>query len=176
VIRAAVTLKLCTFEETGAVLAALTTSIPEAPDTIRNWDYRFCWLRDSYYTVHALNRLGATQIMEAYLHFIHNMHARAPASELRPIYGISDAAQLTEVIAPALRGYRGMGPVRVGNQALEEKQYDIYGAVILAASQLFYDERLEVRDYERRFAALERLGDYAVKNFGVPIRSMPPAC
>ena len=59
VIRAAITLKLCTFEDTGAMLAALTTSIPEAPDTLRNWDYRFCWLRDSYFTVHALNRLGA---------------------------------------------------------------------------------------------------------------------
>jgi GH15 family glucan-1,4-alpha-glucosidase len=166
VIRAAVTLKLCTFEDTGAVLAALTTSIPEAPDTIRNWDYRFCWLRDSYYTVHALSRLGATQTMEAYLHFIHNMHVRAPASELQPIYGMSGEAQLAEVLAPALRGYRGMGPVRIGNQAFEQQQYDIYGAVILAASQLFYDERLEVHDHERLFAGLERLGERAVKNFG----------
>ncbi len=144
VIRAAVTLKLCTFEDTGAVLAALTTSIPEAPDTTRNWDYRFCWLRDSYYTVHALNRLGATQTMEAYLRFIHNTHVRAPASELQPLYGISGEGQLVEVIAPSLRGYRDMGPVRIGNQAFEQKQYDIYGAVILAASQLFYDARVEV--------------------------------
>jgi GH15 family glucan-1,4-alpha-glucosidase len=168
VIRAAVTLKLCTFEDTGAVLAAVTTSIPEAPDTIRNWDYRFCWLRDSYYTVHALNRLGATQTMEAYLRFIHNLHAHAPASELQPIYGISGEAQLVEVIAPSLVGYRGMGPVRIGNQAFEQKQYDIYGAIILAASQLFYDERLEVHDHERLFAGLERLGEHAVKDFGVP--------
>jgi GH15 family glucan-1,4-alpha-glucosidase len=168
VIRAAVTLKLCTFEDTGAVLAALTTSIPEAPDTIRNWDYRFCWLRDSYYTVHALNRLGATQTMEEYLRFIHNMHVSAPANELQPIFGISGEAQLVEVIAPSLRGYRGMGPVRIGNQAFEQKQYDIYGAVILAASQLFYDERLEVRDHERLFAGLERLGERAVKDFGAP--------
>jgi GH15 family glucan-1,4-alpha-glucosidase len=166
VIRAAITLKLCTFEDTGAVLAALTTSIPEAPDTIRTWDYRFCWLRDSYYTVHALNRLGATQTMEAYLHFIHNMHVSAPENELQPIFGISGEAQLVEVIAPALRGYRGMGPVRVGNQAFEQKQFDIYGAIILAASQLFYDARLEVRDHERLFVGLERLGEFAVKHFG----------
>jgi GH15 family glucan-1,4-alpha-glucosidase len=168
VIRAAVTLKLCTFEDTGAVLAALTTSIPEAPDTIRNWDYRFCWLRDSYYTVHALNRLGATQTMEAYLRFIHNMHVSAPANELQPIFGISGEAQLVEVIAPALPGYRGMGPVRIGNQAFEQKQYDIYGAVILAASQLFYDARLEVHDHESLFAGLERLGERAVQNFAAP--------
>ena len=167
VIRAAVTLKLCTFEDTGAVLAAVTTSIPEAPDTIRNWDYRFCWLRDSYYTVHALNRLGATQTMEAYLRFLHDMHARAPASELQPIYGISGEAQLPEVIAPSLAGYRGMGPVRIGNQAFEQKQYDIYGAIILAASQLFYDERLEVHDHQRLFAGLEHLGERAVQDFGV---------
>jgi GH15 family glucan-1,4-alpha-glucosidase len=168
VIRAAITLKLCTFEETGAVLAALTTSIPEAPGTIRNWDYRFCWLRDSYYTVHALNRLGATQTMEEYLRFIHNMHMRAPASELQPIYGIGGEAQLPEVTAPSLRGYRGMGPVRIGNQAFEQKQYDIFGAIILAASHLFYDERLEHHDHERLFAGLERLGARAVKDFGVP--------
>ncbi len=168
VIRAAITLKLCTFEDSGAVLAALTTSIPEAPDTIRNWDYRFCWLRDSYYTVHALNRLGATQTMEAYLHFIHDSHMRAPAGDLQPMYGISGEARLVEVVAPALRGYRGMGPVRIGNQAFEQQQYDVYGATILAAAQVFYDERLEVRDHDRLFAGLARLGEQAVRVFGLP--------
>jgi GH15 family glucan-1,4-alpha-glucosidase len=67
VIRAAITLKLCAFEDTGAIIAAMTTSIPEAPGTSRNWDYRYCWLRDSFFVVHALNRLGATRTMEAYL-------------------------------------------------------------------------------------------------------------
>ena len=168
VIRAAITLKLCTFEDTGAVLAALTTSIPEAPDTIRTWDYRFCWLRDSYYTVHALNRLGATQTMEEYLRFIHNSHVRTPAAQLQPLYGISGEAQLSEIAAPSLRGYRGMGPVRVGNQAFQQQQNDVYGAIILAASQLFYDERLQIPDHDRAFSALERLGEHAVKAFGAP--------
>jgi len=168
VIRAAITLKLCTFEDTGAVLAALTTSIPEAPDTTRNWDYRFCWLRDSYFTVHALNRLGVTQTMEEYLHFIHNTHVRTAAGELQPLYGISGEQQLTEVIAPALKGYRGMGPVRIGNQAFEQKQNDVYGAIILAAAQLFNDARLQVYDHERLFAGLERLGEQAVQGFGAP--------
>ena len=63
-IRAAITLKLCSYEETGAIVAAMTTSIPEAPRTARNWDYRYCWLRDAYFVVDALNRLGATQTME----------------------------------------------------------------------------------------------------------------
>ncbi|HTC54118.1 MAG TPA: glycoside hydrolase family 15 protein [Steroidobacteraceae bacterium] len=168
VIRAAITLKLCTFEDTGAVMAALTTSIPEAPDTVRNWDYRFCWLRDSYFTVHALNRLGATQTMEAYLRFIHNCHVRTPVGELQPLYGISGEAQLVEITAPSLRGYRGMGPVRVGNQAFEQKQYDVYGAIILAAAQVFYDERLDISDPEHLFTRLERLGEHAVQAFGIP--------
>jgi len=168
VIRAAISLKLCTFEDTGAVLAALTTSIPEAPDTLRNWDYRYCWLRDSYFTVHALNRLGATQTMEEYLRFIHNTHVRAPAGELRPLYGISGEEQLAEVTVPSLRGYRGMGPVRIGNQAFEQQQHDIYGAIILAAAQLFYDQRLQVYDHERLFAGLEKLGEQAVRGFGTP--------
>jgi GH15 family glucan-1,4-alpha-glucosidase len=168
VIRSAITLKLCTFEDTGAVLAALTTSIPEAPDTIRNWDYRFCWLRDSYFTVHALNRLGATQTMEAYLHFIHNCHVRTPVGELQPLYGISGEAQLVEITAPSLKGYRGMGPVRIGNQAFEQKQYDVYGAIILAAAQLFYDERLDISDPEHLFRRLEQLGERAVQAFGTP--------
>ena len=77
VIRAAITLQLCSFEETGAVLAAMTTSIPEAPDSGRNWDYRFCWLRDSHFVVQALNRLGATRTMEGYLGYITNLAAAA---------------------------------------------------------------------------------------------------
>jgi GH15 family glucan-1,4-alpha-glucosidase len=168
VIRAAITLKLCTFEDTGAMLAALTTSIPEAPDTIRNWDYRFCWLRDGYFTVHALNRLGASQTMRSYLRFIHNTHVRNPVGDLQPLYGISGQAQLVELSAPSLRGYRGMGPVRVGNQAFEQKQYDVYGAIILGAAQLFYDERLDIDDPQRIFTGLERLGELAVQGFAKP--------
>src|SRR5262249_1642411 len=70
VIRAAVTLKLCAFEETGGIVAAMTTSIPEAPDTERNWDYRYCWFRDAYFVVHSLNILGATRTMEDFIRYI----------------------------------------------------------------------------------------------------------
>ena len=73
VIRAAITLKLCNYEETGAIVAALTTSIPEAPNTQRNWDYRYCWLRDAYFVIHALNRLGVTRTMENYITCIENV-------------------------------------------------------------------------------------------------------
>ena len=89
VIRAAITLKLCTYEDTGAVLAALTTSIPEAANSTRNWDYRYCWLRDSYFVIQTLNRLGATRTMEAYLHFIDHIIASSTADTLQPLYGIT---------------------------------------------------------------------------------------
>ncbi|WP_330970295.1 glycoside hydrolase family 15 protein, partial [Lysobacter sp. A3-1-A15] len=73
VIRSAITLKLCQYEETGAIVAAMTTSIPEAAYTVRNWDYRYCWLRDSTFVVRALNRLGATRTMEDYLRYVFNL-------------------------------------------------------------------------------------------------------
>ena len=84
VIRAAITLKLCTFEDTGAVIAGITTSIPEAPDSGRNWDYRYCWLRDAYFVVHALNRLGATGTMEQYLRYIINVATDSSGQNLQP--------------------------------------------------------------------------------------------
>jgi GH15 family glucan-1,4-alpha-glucosidase len=161
VIRAAITLKLCTYEDTGAVLAALTTSIPEHADSGRNWDYRYCWLRDSYFVIHALNRLGATRTMEAYLHYIDNIVVRTQGGELQPLYGIAGEAQVEEHFAPALPGYRGMGPVRVGNQAYLQKQYDVYGAVILAAAQSFFDQRLAAPGNVESFRRLERFGDRA---------------
>ncbi len=87
IIRAAITLKLCNFEETGAIIAAHTTSIPEAPGSQRNWDYRFCWLRDAYFVISALNRLGATKTMEAYLNYITTIAVDVDPP-LQPVYGI----------------------------------------------------------------------------------------
>ncbi len=117
VIRAAITLKLCSFEETGAIVAALTTSIPEAPGTQRNWDYRYCWLRDAYFVVHALNRLGTTRTMEDYLGFITNIvdsFSESGAEHLPPLYPITRGGTLTEFEASHLTGYRGHRPVRFG--------------------------------------------------------------
>jgi len=157
VIRAAITLKLCHFEETGAIVAALTTSIPEAPDTGRNWDYRFCWLRDAYFVIHALNQLGATKTMEAYLSYIQNL-ASGAEGQLQPVYGIALEANLEERTEPQLAGYRGMGPVRVGNQAYRQPQHDVYGSLVLAATHSFFDQRLLHRGGMRLFELLERFG------------------
>lgn len=158
VIRAAITLKLCSFEDTGAVLAALTTSVPEAADSGRNWDYRYCWLRDSYFTIQALNRLGATRTMEGYLTYLGNVTA-AREVPLQPVYGISGESNLAETVVAHLPGYRGMGPVRVGNQACEQVQHDVYGAVILAVTQSFFDERLGRRGDLALFRQLEQAGE-----------------
>ena len=168
VIRAAIALKLCTFEDTGAVIAAMTTSIPESPSSGRNWDYRFCWLRDSYFTVQALNRLGATRTMEAYLHYIVNIIESATGGPLQPLYGISGEARLEEQVIESLPGYRSMGPVRLGNQAYQQVQHDVYGAVILAATQAFFDERLEVPGDRPLFECLEGLGERAVLLYDQP--------
>ena len=168
VIRAAISLKLCTFEDTGAVIAAMTTSIPEAADSGRNWDYRFCWLRDSYFVVHALNRLGATRTMEGYLRYILNVAAEAGTGELKPLYGISGRSATDERIVESLAGYRGMGPVRIGNQAHEQIQHDVYGAVILSATQYFFDTRLIQTGGRAEFERLETLGEFALEKYDQP--------
>jgi GH15 family glucan-1,4-alpha-glucosidase len=168
VIRAAITLKLCTFEDTGAVLAALTTSIPEAPDSGRNWDYRYCWLRDSYFVIKALNRLGATRTMEAFLQFLDHIVDAQQLGKLQPLYSISGERRLTEQVVQSLDGFRGMGPVRVGNQAATQTQHDVYGSIILATSQLFFDERLIARGDQSFFARLETLGQRAAEHYDQP--------
>ena len=167
VIRAAITLKMCTFEDTGAVIAAATTSIPEAPDSGRNWDYRYCWLRDSYFVVHALNRLGATKTMSEYLRYIYDVSLNH-GEHLQPVYAISGRADLSEREVDGLPGYRGMGPVRVGNQAYEQIQNDSYGAVVLSATQHFFDHRLTNRGDLEQFRQLERMGQKAVELFDKP--------
>lgn len=168
VIRAAITLKLNAFDDTGAIVAAVTTSIPEAPGSGRNWDYRYCWLRDAYFVVNALNSLGATGTMEHYLDYILNIIADTRDAPLQPVYGIRRETALDERVAPALKGYRGMGPVRIGNLAYYQKQNDVFGEAVLASTHAFFDTRLERPPGRQMFNDLERLGEQAVRNYNVP--------
>nr|WP_281004501.1 glycoside hydrolase family 15 protein [Noviherbaspirillum massiliense] len=168
VIRAAITLKMNAFDDTGAIVAAVTTSIPEAPHSGRNWDYRYCWLRDAYFVVNALNSLGATDTMEHYLEYILNIIADTRDAPLQPVYGIRRETQLDESIAAALAGYRGMGPVRMGNLAYRQVQNDVFGSAILASTHAFFDSRLERPPGRLMFADLERLGEQAVRSYKVP--------
>jgi GH15 family glucan-1,4-alpha-glucosidase len=166
VIRAAITLKLCQDEATGAILAAPTTSIPEAPGSVRTWDYRYCWLRDAAFVVRALNRLGATRSMEKYLRYVFNI--ASGDGLLQPMYGIGGETQLDEREAPALAGYRGMGPVRVGNAAFTQPQHDVYGSVALASAQLFFDRRLERPGGVAEYRRLVPLGEAAARLYDQP--------
>jgi len=211
VIRAAITLKLCAYEETGAIVAALTTSIPEHADDngqARNWDYRYCWLRDAYYVVQALNRLGAADMLENYLAYLRNLVDQAgegqphpvfeappggaevpslpgplgtvpatrvdpsQAGHVQPVYGVGLEPVLTEWIAPHLPGYRGMGPVRVGNQAHEHLQHDVYGQIVLSTVQAFFDERLLRPATVEDFRALEPIGRRAFELHDKPDASL----
>ena len=161
VIRAAIALKLCQHDETGAIVAALTTSIPEAPNSGRNWDYRYCWIRDAYYTVQALNRLGALDVLEKYLGYLRNIVDEAKGGHIQPLYAVSGEPKLDERVADGLAGYHGMGPVRVGNAAYTQVQHDAYGQIVLSNTQAFFDERLLRKATEEDFASLEKVGELA---------------
>lgn len=166
-IRAAITLKLNAYDDTGAVIAAMTTSIPEAAGTTRTWDYRYCWMRDAYFVINTLNRLNATRTMERYLGYIINV-ASGANGRLQPVYRISGRAEIQEREIGWLPGYRGIGPVRVGNQAYLQVQNDVYGAAILAATHVFFDRRLERPGSAALFRQFEVLGEHAAQVFAEP--------
>ncbi len=184
VIRSAITLKLCQHEETGAIVAALTTSIPEHADSGRNWDYRYCWIRDAYYTVEALNRLGALDVLESYLVYLRNIVDGAKGGHIQPLYDVRGNATLTEWEAESLPGYRGMGPVRVGNAAYEQIQHDAYGQIVLSSVRAWqvYDQpdaglwelrtRAHVHSYSAVmcWAACDRLA-HAANALGLDMRA-----
>jgi GH15 family glucan-1,4-alpha-glucosidase len=161
VIRAAITLKLCLFEETGAIVAAMTTSIPEAPGSERNWDYRYCWLRDAFFVVRALNSLSEVETMEDYLRWLRDAVGSTVGEHIQPLYGIGLERELPERIVEHLGGYRGHRPVRVGNQAAEHFQHDVYGNIVLGAAQAFHDHRLLRRGTRAEFELLEQVGERA---------------
>ncbi len=168
VIRAAITLKLSAYDDTGAIVAAMTTSIPEAAHSGRNWDYRFCWLRDAHFVVGALNRLNTTRTLERYLDYIINIAANAADGHLQPVYRINTLPDLDEESIESLPGYRGMGPVRIGNQAGAQVQNDVYGAAVLAATYVFFDRRVTHHGDEYLFRRLEPLGEMARQAYDRP--------
>jgi GH15 family glucan-1,4-alpha-glucosidase len=168
VIRAAITLELNVYEPTGAIIASMTTSIPEAPNTGRTWDYRYCWPRDAYFTADALCRLGEMRTIERYLAFLLGVAAANDDAHLVPIYTIDGGPIPNEHVARCLPGYRGMGPVHVGNKASEQAQHDLYGEAVLTAEPLLLSSRASRAGDAALLTRLEQFGEHAARLYEVP--------
>ena len=158
-IRSALVLKIHQYEQTGAIIAASTTSLPEFPGTGRNWDYRFCWMRDSYYTLMAFSRIGHFEELEGYFHFISNLaHANIKQQRIQPLYAIDGENVLTEKYVD-LKGYRENQPVRIGNDAYTHIQNDVYGQILVTLLPLYIDRRFIGTERSYSLAVIENALD-----------------
>lgn len=141
IIRSALILKMHQDEDSGAIIASGTTSLPEYPNSGRTWDYRFCWIRDSYFTLSALYSLGHFSEIEKYSHYIQNI-ALQENEIIHPVYKINSQAPIPEIEFPTLPGYKNEKPVRLGNAAYNQIQNDSYGQILLSLLPLFVDKRV----------------------------------
>jgi len=142
-IRSALVLKLHQYEDTGAIIASGTTSLPEHPGSGRNWDYRYCWIRDSYYTISALMNIGHGDELEKFAEYLHNLKPN-PDGSIAPVYSILGETDFEEIILP-LEGYLGNKPVRIGNQAKTHNQNDVYGQILVSLLPLFLDKKFNYK-------------------------------
>ncbi len=168
VIRSALALKLHCFEDTGAIVAALTTSIPEAPGSGRTWDYRYCWLRDAFYALGAFRHLGQFEEREQFLNFLLNVAASSSGLNLAPLYRLDGRSDLAEQTLDAWAGFSGNKPVRLGNAAAAHQQNDVFGEMVLALAPLFLDARFREQVTPPVLELVTKLARKAVSVAGQP--------
>jgi len=163
-IRSALVLKALTYEPTGAIVAAATTSLPEEIGGIRNWDYRFCWIRDACLSFYVLKKFGMIGEAEAFFGFVADLADRADGP-LKPLYNIAGEADLTEHTIAHFEGWRGSAPVRHGNEAAEQHQSDAYGQVL---DLIYLYERLGGTLSETMRAHGAQLADFSAAHWHEP--------
>jgi GH15 family glucan-1,4-alpha-glucosidase len=168
VIRSALALKLHCFEDTGAIIAAMTTSIPEAAGSGRTWDYRYCWLRDAYYSLSAFRLLGQFEEREDFMHYLLNVAGGSPDLNLKPLYCVDGTPGPEERILESWAGFNGEKPVRVGNGAATHTQNDVFGEMVLALAPIFLDERFNADRTPVALELIERLARKAISVAGQP--------
>jgi len=166
VIRSALVLKLHQYEDTGAVIASGSTSLPEIDQEHRNWDYRYCWMRDTYYTLTAFNNIGHFEELEKYFDFIQNLILNEK-NLIKPLYTITGEKVPDEKVL-LLEGYLKNKPVRIGNNATYQKQNDVYGQILVSLLPLFIDKRLNYIDMHKSEYITEWLLDRIEENIDIP--------
>jgi GH15 family glucan-1,4-alpha-glucosidase len=167
-IRSALALKLHCFEDTGAIVAAMTTSIPESPGVGRTWDYRYCWLRDAAYVLAALRQLGHFEERDHFVRYLLNIVGDTTDFHFSPLYRVDGTSDLDEHIVEGWPGFANDGPVRVGNGAAVHTQNDVFGELVLALSPLYLDHRFADERTKESLDLLDRLAEKAVTVVGQP--------